>query len=276
MGKKRSGAGRFAGLWVPVAFTASVLIFDGPRPSIAQSSRDVESLKSDIEVLKAGQAAIQRDLSAIKQLLTRATTPQGRTERPFAPQDMTIAGAATLGAADAPVVLVEFTDYQCPFCRRHSIATKPRLVKDYVEAGKLRYVMREFPLRSIHPQAPKAAEAALCAKDQGKYWSMNKAFFTNPRELGIDTLKAHAKRLKLDSAQFNACLDQGKYAGRVQRDLQDGMRAGIRGTPSFLLGLSDPNNPDRFTATRILRGALPYSQFKHEIDALLAHAKNPS
>ena len=269
--------GGSAGIKALAVFAAAALFLAGAQPGFAQSGGDMEALKAEIQALKAGQALMRKDLAVIKQILLRVTNPQRQAQRPaFKPQEMTIAGAATFGAADAPVTLVEFSDYQCPFCRRHHIKTKPQIVKNYVETGKLRYVVREFPLKSIHPKAPKASEAALCAQDQGKYWAMNKAFFANPRALGIDALKTHAKGLGLEMAKFNACLDGSKYAKQVERDLADGMKAGVRGTPTFFFGMTDPADPTRITAIKTLRGALPYGAFKQVIDQLIAQSEKPS
>ncbi len=137
---------------------------------------------------------------------------------------------------------------------------------------KLRYVVREFPIESIHPYAFKAAEAALCAGDQDKYWDMADLFFRNQRQLGPERLMAHAERLSLDMASFKECFGSEKYAGRVRQDTSDGKAAGVRGTPSFFLGLTDPDDPSKFTATTMLRGAQSYAAFKKAIDGLLAES----
>ncbi len=256
----------------------AALATSGAVPALAQSGDELGALKAKIQALKADQAAMQKDLTAIKEILVRATRGQSRAraQTKFEPQDLSIAGAATLGAADAPVTLVEFTDYQCPFCRRHNLQTKPQLVKDYVETGKLKYVLREFPIQSIHPKALKAAEAALCAGDQGRYWDMHEAFFADQRKLAPEDLKAHAEALGLDAAGFSECLDGGRYAQRVQKDLADGIKAGVRGTPTFFLGLTDPEDPTKIRATKALRGAQPYAVFKQTIEALLTESAKGS
>jgi protein-disulfide isomerase len=258
-----------------LALAALWLVTAGP--AAAQSAVEVEALKSEIQALRQGQAAIQKELTEIKRLLRQR--PRARTARrdpPFEPTDLSVAGAPALGAAMAPVTLVEFTDYQCPYCRRYNLQTKPQLIKDYVEAGKLRYVLREFPIESIHPRAFKVAEAALCAGDQDRYWDMNALFFRNQKRLRPEDLVRHAETLELDMTGFRDCLDGGKYTQRVRDDLRDGAAAGVRGTPSFFLGLTDPDDPSKIKATKFLRGAQPYPVFKQAIDALIAQAAKGS
>ncbi len=271
--------GNHSNSWVKTAtFALAALLLVGTEPAVAQSAEEMDALKAEIQALRAGQAAIQKDLAAIKEILVRATRgqSQARAQTKFEPLDLGIAGAATLGAAIAPVTLVEFTDYQCPYCRRYNLQTKPQLIKDYVEAGKLRYVLREFPIESIHPRAFKAAEAALCAGDQDRYWDMNALFFRNQKRLRPEDLVRHAETLGLDMAGFRDCLDGGKYTQRVRDDLRDGTAAGVRGTPSFFLGLTDPDDPSKIKATKFLRGAQPYLVFKQAIDALIAQAAKGS
>ncbi len=263
--------------WLAAMSIAIALALATAGPGFAQTIDDAEALKAEIQALKKGQAAIQRDLAVIKQLLQQRPQASAQARRPaFEPSDLGIADAPYLGKVDATVTLVEFTDYQCPYCRRHSDQTKPLLIKEYVEAGKLKYVLREFPIAQIHPKAPKAAEAALCAGDQDKYWAMNEVFFANQRKLGPDDLKAHAEGLGLDMASFSACLDGGKYTERVRKDLADGVKAGVRGTPSFFLSLTDPADPTKIRAIKSLNGAQPYVVFKSVIDALISAAAKGS
>ncbi len=240
------------------------------QPGFAQSSEETGVLAKEIESLKKGQAAIQKDLREIKKLLQQRLRP-GRTRqaRPFTPKDIDLAGAAVRGAADAPVTLVEFTDYQCPFCRRHFSNVMPRIEKEYVATGKLRYMLKEFPIPSLHPGAPKAAEGALCAGAQGKYWEMHDLIFQNQRAVLPSQLKDRATELGLDVAAFSDCLDGGKYRERVQADMSAGRAAGVSGTPSFFLGRTDPKNPDKIKATKFIRGAQGYAAFKKVIDELL-------
>jgi len=148
----------------------------------------------------------------------------------------------------------------------------PQIEKDYIKTGKLKYVVRDFPLEAIHKDAFKAAEAAHCAGEQGKFWEMHVRLYDNQRALGPKELPQHAQALGLDGPKFQQCLESGKYAARIRKDLEDGQRAGITGTPGFLFGLTEPNDP-KVKVLRVLKGAQPYASFKDAIDSLLSPKK---
>jgi protein-disulfide isomerase len=141
-----------------------------------------------------------------------------------------------------------------------------------VKTGKLRYVGKEFPLESIHPHAFKASEAALCAAEQGKYWEMHGRLFANQRALAAGELPGHAQAVGLDAAKFQQCLDSGRKAEKIRKDLAEGQRAGVTGTPSFFLGAVDGDG-SRVKVLRIIKGAQPFSAFKEAIDAALASSQ---
>lgn len=170
----------------------------------------------------------------------------------------------SLGPSDAKVTVIEFSDFQCPFCRQHYTKTLPEIKKAYIETGKIHYVYRDFPL-SFHKDAQKAAEAAECADDQGKFWAFHDKIFDGQNKLGTGTvdiplvdIKKYAKELSLDTKVFNECLDSGKYTAEVQKDFADGTSVGANATPTF------------FINGRILVGAQPFSEFQKIIDAELA------
>lgn len=145
----------------------------------------------------------------------------------------------------------------------------PQIEKNYIKTGKVKYVVRDFPIESIHPQAFKAHEAANCADEQGKYWEMHDRLYTNQRTLGLKALSGHAEAIGLDLPIFEKCLSSGKQEAEIREDMAEGVKAGVRGTPSFLLGLTGPN-ASKVKATQIIRGAQPYSRFKQAIERLLA------
>lgn len=168
---------------------------------------------------------------------------------------------AVMGDEDATVTLIEFTDYQCPFCARHFTQTVAQIKQEYVDTGKVKYVVRDFPL-SIHPNAPKASEATECADDQDKFWEMHDALF---QKQGLwssapnapELFKQYATELGLDAGDFASCLDSGKHTAEVQKDFADGSSGGVTGTPAF------------FVNGKKLSGAQPFAAFKAAIDAEL-------
>jgi protein-disulfide isomerase len=145
----------------------------------------------------------------------------------------------------------------------------PQIEQEYIKTGKVKYIVRDFPLESIHPQAFKAAEAARCAGEQGKYWEMHAQLFANQRALRVGDLPSHAQALGLDVPRFQQCLGSGKYARTIRRDLADGQKAGVTGTPSFFFGVTQPNEPT-VKVLRVLKGAQPYTSFKEAIEGLLS------
>lgn len=174
---------------------------------------------------------------------------------------------AVLGKKTAPVAIIEFSDFQCPFCRRFWEDVLPQIKKEYIDTGKAFLVYRDFPL-DFHPGARPAAEATECAKEQGKYWEMHDKIFsaqgkqgTGTIEFGVVDLKQWAKEIKLNTTQFNSCLDSGKYKEEVAKDMADGTAAGVSGTPTT------------FINGQKVVGAQPFSAFKAVIDQELVKSK---
>ncbi len=138
--------------------------------------------------------------------------------------------------------------------------------------GKIKFVLRDFPLESIHKNAFKAAEATRCAQDQGKYWEMHERLFANQQTIGPDDLLGHAKALGLDEEGFKKCLDEGTYAAAIRKDVAEGQKAGVTGTPAFFLGVVDGTD-GKVKVVRNLSGAQPFSAFQAAIDGILAEQK---
>lgn len=234
------------------------------------------AMAREIEGLKAGQEAMRRELQEIKRMLQRMQAPAAAAA-PAPPPDtagqlINVRGAPFKGSADARVTIVEFSDYQCPFCARHHKNTWPQLEQEYVKTGKVKLVLRDNPLEAIHPFAFKAAEAAHCAGEQGRFWEMHDRMFDNIRALSRNDLAASAKALGLDEAKFGACLDAGGRAARIREDIAEANAIGAQGTPNFFVALTEPGE-GKVTAVRVIRGAHPYAAFKEAIDGLLAAAK---
>ncbi len=228
------------------------------------STRDLGAIRSDLERIKADLEDVKSQLGQVLRLLSQRPVQGGGA--PSGPVRASVADAPTLGRADAPVTIVEFSDYQCPFCQRFFATTLAELKKEYVETGKVRYVFRDFPLE-MHAQARKAAEAAHCAGEQGKYWEMHDVLFQNQRALTPPQLADHARLVGLDGATFDACLSSGRHAARVDRGLADGAAAGVQGTPGFVIGKTTSGDVVEGTP---IRGAQPLERFRQIIDHLLA------
>ena len=172
------------------------------------------------------------------------------------PTDVSADDDPSKGDANAPITIIEFSDFECPFCARFYQQTLPQLEKEYIDTGKVKFVYRDFPL-SFHPNAQKAAEAGECADDQGKFWEMHDKIFDNQNAISINDLKGYAADLGLDTDEFNSCLDSGKHSAEVQKDFKDGQAARVSGTPAFFInGVK-------------LVGAQPFSAFQQIIESQL-------
>lgn len=175
------------------------------------------------------------------------------------------------GEQNARVVLIEFSDYQCPFCSKFGKETYPQLETDYIKTGKLKYVFRDLPL-DFHKQAFKAAESAHCAGEQGKFWDMHDHLFANQKALTAEDLVKYGEALQLNGSLFQMCLDSGRYASDIRKDITEANNAGISGTPTFLIGVMNPRDAS-VKITKKLVGAKPYAEFKAVIDDLLQTAQ---
>ena len=191
----------------------------------------------------------------------------------------TVDDDAVLGNEDAPVTIIEFSDYQCPFCRKFWTETLGQIKSEYIDTGKVKLVFRDFPLSSLHPQAQASAEAAECVKEKGgdeAYFKMHDKMFSEQNIIDSgsvsgpvtksavytnDNLKKWAKDLGYD---ISSCLDSGKYKSEVAKDTSDAAAAGLQGTPGFVIMKSG----DKEGAT--LKGAYPLSAFKQALDAEIA------
>jgi len=181
-------------------------------------------------------------------------------------------GAPFLGDKDAKITMVEFSDYECPFCGGYFQQTFSQLLDEYVKNGKVKYVLRDFPLESVHALASKAAEAAHCAGEQDKYWQMHDRLFNDQHSLDPPDLPRHASILRLDVPRFKECLN-GKYAATVRESVEEGKKAGVKGTPWFFLGLTDSNG-QRLKVVTHIEGSRAYSVYKEAIDKLLSLPKD--
>ena len=188
----------------------------------------------------------------------------------FVTFDRPNADSNSAGDPTAPITITEYSDYQCPYCKKFSDETEKQLVDKFVAGGQVRFIYRSFGL-FIGPESQASAEATYCAGDQGKFWQFHDILFANHtgENVGDYTtkkLQAFAKTLGLDMNAFNSCLSSGKYTERVTQDGIDGRAAGIKATPSFVLTYIVNGQ----VKTKLIEGAQPLSVFQTEIEAALA------
>jgi protein-disulfide isomerase len=207
---------------------------------------------------------ILEELRQIRQLLEKQAE-NGKAAAPGpAKAKLHLEGAPMLGSKDAPVTMVEFTDYQCPFCQRFHLQVYGQLKKDFIDTGKVRFFSRDLPIDSLHPNATRAAQAARCAGDQGQFWQLRDIMATHPEALDLESLVADASLLKMDKGAFRGCVEKGKYKEAVQGDLLEAMKIGADGTPAFVVGKSTPDGVDG----EMVVGAQPYSLFEEKFKQL--------
>jgi protein-disulfide isomerase len=215
------------------------------------------NLKEQVRVyLIQQQIALQVD-QWFRQV-SKANNVSINLEKPLEPRfEVSTDGAPFRGGENAKVTIVEFSDFQCPYCTKANETLK-ELSAFY--GDKIKIVYKHYPLTSIHPVAPKAAEASICAQQQGmdKFWALHDEMFNNARGLSVGIIKDQAKKIGLDVEQFNQCLTSGKFAQQVKAELDEGTALGVTSTPAF------------FINGRFIKGALPFEVFNTMIDEELA------
>lgn len=243
-----------------LGFVLSLTLLLVVQPAFAQTKQEMQDLQKEITSLKEGQIALGKDIQEIKKLIQGIQippAPQPRPEPPvFKEANIDIKGAPIKGDNAAKLVLVEFSDYECPACLGFARSTQPQILKDYVDTGKIRMVFMDFPL-SYHKKAAKAAEAGQCAQDQGKFWEMNEKLFADQESTRLDPEKMLkiASELGLDGTAFKTCLDSGNHAADVKKRMDEGRKAMLTGTPSFYLGFITPEGTVKATK-RVPGGAV--------------------
>lgn len=217
------------------------------RKNDKDQRQQIEKLQQDIQALKAGT----------KQNAAGPLSIDVKNEAHF------------VGRADAEFAMVEFSDYECPFCKRHVQKTIPLLKEKYITTGKLKYVYVDYPL-AFHAGAKSAAVAATCAGEAGAFWEMHDRLFDNQNALNKPKYLEFAAALKLDPEKFTRCLDNPQHAAKIERNVAWGESLGVQGTPAFFIGrLHDGTVTD----VKALSGALPFSSFERVLDSMLGDTK---
>jgi protein-disulfide isomerase len=265
---------RFSDIRCRLVYGSTILLLTTLNFALIAGASAQPSTGEKSAIITGDQAdAIVQELKAIRKLLESidkkaiAQAPQ----RPPVPQTakVSIKDSETLGSADAPVTVVEFTDYQCPYCLKFVNDTFPKLKAEFIDTGKVRWVVRDMPL-GFHKNARKAAQAAHCAGEQDKFWEMRSVLFANARQLEETNLPKYAETLGLDMGAFNSCLASERHLASIDQSSQDAGRVQITGTPTFVVGKAAS---DWVEGNRIV-GARDYKAFEEQI--LKALGEKPS
>lgn len=212
--------------------------------------------------------ALRRELAAVKEDLANLRATLGRP-RPIV--DLT--DAPQKGNPDAQVALVEFSDYECPFCIRHFRETMPLIEKNYIATGRILYAFRDFPIDQLHPQAVKAHEAARCGAEQEQFWPMHTTLFGPPARHSVEGLEETARQAGLDLVKFRECIASGRTTEGIRRTAEIASSFGASGTPAFFIGVIDKST-NAVKVTRAISGALPFAQFAQALEAAISQAQS--
>ncbi len=206
---------------------------------------------------------------AIAKLELKLLQNQLPTKEAVEPVKISLDDDPVIGNPDAPITIVEFSDFQCPFCARFHTQTLPSILEEYIEQDKVKLVFRDFPIQRIHPNALPASIAAQCANDQDKFREMHDILFEKQNEWNrmettdaLSLFSQYASEMQLDQESFDSCLTSGKHIAEIRNDLDDGHEYGVTGTPGFFIG----NDQIGYVE---LKGAQPFESFKKVIDAQL-------
>lgn len=220
--------------------------------------RQLEELRNMIRALQVEVSELRRAVDDIHRVAVRPRVPP-------APSTVDLDDDG-MGSLEAKVAIVEFSDFQCPYCRRFHEQTFPQIEETYIETGRVRYFFRDFPLEQIHHEAVAAAVAAKCSGRQNKYWEMHHALFSQQGRLGPELFAELARDLGLDLEAFQTCMGDPAREEEVMEDLAFGQSIGVRGTPHFLVGRIEEG---RLVDVKSVSGAQPFASFQSLIESLL-------
>jgi protein-disulfide isomerase len=231
-------------LFVGVAIAVFLGFVAGRQQQLVDTQQEILRQIQELKTPSSGQAAAEARLDF----------------------NLSVDGAPTKGNTNAKLTLIEFSDFECPYCGRYVREAYPQVERDYVSTGKIRYVFRHFPLAGLHPRAMKAAEAGECGRIQGKFWPLHDQLFANQKALEPPALVTYARAAGLETKPFETCLN-GEAASKVRTDLEAGARAGITATPTFFFGFAQDDGS--IHVVEKLVGAKQYSAFQSVLDRML-------
>jgi protein-disulfide isomerase len=242
-------------------FAANVGAQTGPVISNPQTSED------QVRRIAEQQRQIISTLNDIKQLLAANANPRPAPQPPIPPSALATQKEASRGDAAAAVAIVEYADFECPYCGQYEHDVYPQISRDYVENGKVKYFFRDLPL-PMHPHALGAARAARCAGEQGKFWEMHDSLYAKQNAIRDVDMPGRAQELGLDVAKFSDCFSSNRYIKEINESAAEAQKMGIQGTPTFFIGTVTSNG--NVTNLKMIIGARPYDVFKSVIDEALS------
>lgn len=246
-------------------FTGMIIVL---TVAIAVSAFFAGSYITSLESDKITQSDLNAAISRLESKITNS--PQSLSQPNTQPIRVSIDDDPMKGDPNAPITIIEFSDYECPFCGRFYANTLPLIEENYINTGKINFVYRDFPIQSIHPNALPAALAAECADDQNSFWQFHDMIFENKStwekldgEKLFNEFGQYAVVLGLNIEEFNSCLESNKHLNEIRSDLQDGQSYGVSGTPGFFIG----NDNSGYIK---VSGAKPYPIFEEILEEMLA------
>ncbi len=260
------GTLRFAML---AAVSLAGLIYHEALHAQQAAAPDLTSLARDVQQLKVQQQQILDSLNDLKKMVVRGNVPQAPTLK--LPETISTQGDIFRGTATAQVAIIEFGDFECPYCRRYEQETYPQIADTYIKTGKVRYYYKDLPL-PFHAHARPAALAARCAGEQGKYWQMYDALFTDQVPATAADLDTRAKAAGVDTTKLDTCIASDRFSSSIRQNIDQAAKMAMSGTPTFLIGTVAPDG-NLVNVKQSVVGAQPFSVFRADIDSLLMPAK---
>ena len=233
-----------------------------------RTQQEIRDLREQIETMQATQRQILEELKELRKLLESRSAEAAAINNLPQVISINVHGEPFKGSTDAQLAIVEYSDFECPYCGKYARETYPRIVSEYIKTGKIRYYFRDLPL-PIHPNAMLAAQSARCAGDQGKFWEMHDSLFANQTALGSKDLTDRTHTIGIDQAKFQECITSEKYALAIRRSASGAEQMGINGTPAFGLGVV-ASNGDVINVSQFVLGFQSYDDLKQVLDDMLS------
>ena len=248
---------------IKITFAVSLIIINPEYYSIAEDTVPDENKNADDTA--SVQQAFDRDRELLKQLM--AQSQQRLPDPEVKDLEFEVGDNPIEGSSSAKLIMVQFSDYSCSHCALYTKETYPEILKNYINTGKLRYVVIDYPLPDNLP-AVRASEAAHCASDQGKFWEMHEEIYYE--QASLDDVNSIASSINLDMKSFKACMESKKYEAVVNGNIELATKLAIPSVPGFIIARIDPENPRKVKGISYIRGAKPFEYFQTEIDKVLA------